>query len=127
MENFKIYGIIICAVCLCIVFKGLHSEYSLFIRLAVTIGISITGIAILFPALTYINEISKGTQIEKFLPSLVKSLGIALTVQITADCCKDAGEEGIASRIYLFGQAEILIICLPIIKGLFSLCSSILE
>ncbi len=127
MENLKIYGIIICALCVCVVFKGFHNEYSLFIRLLVTIGVSIASLAVLYPALTYINTISKGTAIESYMPSLIKALGIALAVQITADSCKDAGEESLASRIYLFGQAEILIISIPIIKSLFALCSNLLK
>lgn len=126
MDNIKIYGIVLCALCICIVFKNIKAEYSLFIRLAITIGISIFSIVVLYPALSYINEISQGTVIEKFLPSLVKSLGIATAVQITADVCKDAGEDALASRVYLFGQAEIIIISIPIIKNLFSLCEKIL-
>lgn len=126
MDNIKIYGIVLCALCICIVFKNIKAEYSLFIRLAITIGISIFSIVVLYPALSYINEISQGTVIEKFLPSLIKSLGIATAVQITADVCKDAGEDALASRVYLFGQAEIIIISIPIIKNLFSLCEKIL-
>lgn len=127
MENLRIYGIIICALCACVVFKNLHSEYSLLIRLCVTVGVSISAIAVLYPALTYINQIASGTEIEKHVPSLIKALGIALAVQITADTCKDAGEEALASRVYLLGQAEILIISIPILKELFSLCSRILN
>ena len=126
MDSLRVYGIIICALCVCVVFKNLHSEYSLLIRLCVTIGVSITAIVVLFPVLSYINEISSGTEIEKHIPSLIKALGIALAVQITADTCRDAGEEALASRVYLFGQAEILIISIPLLKELFALCARIL-
>ena len=68
MDNLKVYGIIICALCACVVFKNLHSEYSLLIRLCVTVGVSIVAIAILYPVLSYINEISYGTEIEKYIP-----------------------------------------------------------
>ncbi len=108
-------------------FKNMRSEYSLFIRIILTLGVSLVTISLAFPILTYINEIAKGTALEKYLPSLIKALGIAVSVQITADICKDAGEEALASRIYLFGQAEILIISIPIMKNLLSLCSEILK
>jgi stage III sporulation protein AD len=127
MEILRIYGIIICALCTCVVFKNMHSEYSLLIRLCVTVGVSISAISVLYPVLSYINQIASGTEIEKHIPSLIKALGIALAVQITADSCKDAGEETLASRVYLFGQAEILIISIPILKALFSLCAEILN
>lgn len=127
MEGLKIYGIVICALCACVLFKNMHSEYSLFIRLGITVGVGIFTIVVINPVLTYISEISNGTQIEKHLPSLVKSLGIACAVQITADVCKDAGEEALASRISLFGQAEIIILSLPVIKSLFELCLNIMR
>ncbi|MBQ3040872.1 MAG: stage III sporulation AC/AD family protein [Clostridia bacterium] len=127
MENIKVYGIVICALCVCVLFKNMRVEYSLFIRLGITISVSIISIAVIYPALTYINEISKGTQIERHLPSLVKALGIASAVQITADICRDAGEEALASRVFLFGQAEIIILSLPIIKNLFELCTTIMR
>lgn len=126
MDNLKIYGIIICALCACLVFKNFRSEYSLFIRLIVTIGISTASLIAIFPALKYINEISKGTVIENYMPSLIKALGIAFAVQITADTCKDADEIALANRICLFGQVEIFIISIPIIKSLFELCGKIL-
>lgn len=126
MENLKIYGIIICALCACVLFKGFKSEYSLFIRLVVTAGVSLICISMIYPVLSYINEISQGTEIEKYIPALIKALGIAIATQITSDICKDAGEEALSSRVCLFGQAEILVISMPIIKNLFSLCSKIL-
>ena len=127
MENIKIYGIVISALCVCVLFKNMRPEYSLFIRLGVTVGVGIFTMAVINPVLAYINEISRGTQIEMHLPSLIKALGIACAVQITADVCKDAGEEALASRISLFGQAEILILSLPVIKSLFDLCLNVMR
>lgn len=127
MENIKIYGIIICALCLCILFRHIKAEYSLFVRLAITIGISAFSVAIMFPVLSYINEISKGTAVFEFLNLLLKALGVATAVQITADTCKDAGEEGLANRIYLFGQAEIIVLSIPIIKRLLALCEGVIN
>lgn len=127
MDSIKVCGIVICALCVLLMFKNLRSEYSLFIRIILTLGVSLVTTVLIYPILTYIIEISSGTALEKYLPSLVKALGIAISVQITADICKDAGEEAIASRIYLFGQAEILIISIPIMKNLLSLCGDIIK
>ena len=127
MDNIKICGIVICSLCVLIMFKNMRSEYSLFVRIILTLGVSLVSLAIVYPILSYINEIAKGTPLEAYFPSLIKALGIAVSVQVTADICKDAGEEALASRIYLFGQAEILIISIPIMKNLLSLCSTILK
>ena len=125
MELIKVCGIVICAISMCMIFKNLRADYSLFLRILITIGISIVSISVLFPLLNVINEISSGTEISKYIPTLIKALGIALTVQITSDICRDSGEGAIAERVELFGKAEILVLCIPLITDLVSLCKDI--
>lgn len=127
MNEIKACGIVLCALVICIVFKNLKAEYSLFVRIAITIGIFLVSLSIFHPVLTYIIEISKNTSIYRYMPILFKSLGIAFTVQITADICKDSGEESLAERICFFGKAEILVISLPLIKNLFNLTENLLK
>lgn len=125
MELIKVCGIVICAVSLCMIFRSIKTDYSLFIRILITIGISIISVSVLFPLLKIINDISKDTEIGRYIPILIKSLGIALTVQITSDICRDSGEGAIAERIELFGKAEILVLCIPLITDLLALCKDI--
>ena len=127
MNELKACGIVLCSLIVCIVFKNLKNEYSLFIRLIVTVSIFAVSLGIFYPVITYINEISANTQIHQFLPILFKALGIAFTVQITADICKDAQESALAERVYFFGKAEILVISLPLVKKLFELSQALLE
>ncbi|MGM9645985.1 MAG: SpoIIIAC/SpoIIIAD family protein [Eubacteriales bacterium] len=127
MEDIKVCGIVLCALCVCIVFKNIKSEYSLFIRLAITVSITLIALSALYPVLLYINEISSDTSVSKYLPTMIKALGVAVAVEITSDICKDAGENAIAERVSLFGRAEILILAIPMIKDLFSLCDNLLR
>lgn len=126
MESVKICGIVICALCVCVVFKNIKNEYSLFIRLIITISVSLFSLAVISPLLKYITELSSGTSLSEYFPILIKALGIAMAIQITSDICKDAGENSLAERIAVFGRAEILILTIPIIKNLFSLCAEII-
>ena len=125
MELVKVCGIVICAISVCMIFKNMRADYTLFVRLLITIGISIVSISVLYPLFKVINEISTGTEINKYIPVLIKALGIALTVQITADICRDCSESAIAERVELFGKAEILVLCIPLITDLISLCKEI--
>ena len=127
INEIKACGIVICALVVCVIFKRIKDEYSLFIRIAVTSSIFIASMGILYPVLVYITEISKDTPIQAYVSTLVKALGIAFTVQITADICKDAGEGSLAEKITLFGKAEILVISLPLIKSLFVLTEKLLK
>lgn len=126
MNEIKACGIVLCALIICIIFKKIKEEYSLFVRIIITSTVFIVSISILYPVLTYISEISKNTSIQKYIPTLFKALGIAFSVQITADICKDAGENSLAERITFFGRAEILVISLPLIDSLFSLTEGLL-
>lgn len=127
MNDIKMCGIILCALIVCLIFKNMHSEYSLFIRIFITSFSSIATLAIFYPVFSFIDNISKNTVIYNYLPILMKSLGIAFAVQITADVCNDAQESSLANRITLFGKAEILVLSLPLIKNLFSLCESLVK
>lgn len=127
MENVKVCGIVLCALCVCIVFKNIKGEYSLFIRLAITVSVTIPAVCMLYPILIYIDELSKNTPVYNYVPLMIKALGIAVAVEITSDICRDAGESALSERISLFGKAEILAISIPIIKDLFTLCASLVR
>ena len=126
MNEIKMCGFVLCALIICVVFKNLKSEYSLLIRLVITVSVSIASFIIIEPLLSFIDEISKNTAVYNYFPTLIKALGIALTVQITSDICKDAGEISLGERIELFGKVEILLISIPLVKNIFKLCEAII-
>lgn len=127
MNELKACGLIICSLIICIIFKNLKNEYSLFIRIIITLSVFGIAISIFYPVLAYIEEITSNTQIYQFVPIILKALGIAFSVQITADICKDAQESSLAQGILFFGQAQILVISIPLIKNLFQICEGLLK
>lgn len=127
MTDLKLCGIIICCVVLSTVFKNIKNEYSLFIRIAITISVSIISLVMFSPIFEYIDEITKNTKINVYLPTLIKILGIAIISELTIDICNDVGESSIASKVSLFAQTEILLLTLPLIKELFTICKSLLR
>ena len=127
MTELKLCGIIFCALVLIIVFRGLKDEYSLFIRIAITIVITITVLALIQPILSYIDGITNNLIIYKYMPILFKALGITFAVQLTSDCCVDAGEGALAERVNLFGKLQIITISLPLFSNLISLVNNTLK
>ena len=127
MNELKACGLVLCALIVCIVFKNIKSEYSLFIRLLITVSVFCISLSVFYPVLKYVEEVSKGTAIYQYIPTLFKALGIAFTVQITADICKDAQESSLAERICFFGKAEIIVISLPLIKNLLQFCEALVD
>ena len=127
MNDIKLCGLILCALVICVIFKNIKNEYSLFVRLGITLVVSLASIGIMYPIFSYIDEIAKGTIIYSYIPTLIKALGITFAIQITSDACVDAGESSLSERISLFGRIEILLITLPLIKDLFSMTEELLK
>ena len=127
MSEFKLCGIVICGVVLCVVFKSIKSEYSLFIRLALTVLICMASFTLFIPILTYIEEISQNTYFHTYFPILIKILGIGIITELTSEICIDANEASIASKIGLFAKVEILVLTLPLLKSLLNMCNELLN
>ncbi len=127
MNDIKLCGIVICCIVVVSIFKGIKNEYTLFLRIIITVLISSLSFVLFIPILEYIDEITKGTQIYAYLPTLIKILGIAIITEITADICIDAGENSIASKVSLFAKSEILLLTLPLIKELLGICQELIK
>ncbi len=63
---------------------------------------------------------STGLSSAVFMP-IVKCVGIAIIVNISASLCKDAGQSGIASAVDLLGAAAAVLTALPLIKSLLEM------
>lgn len=126
MNDFKICGIVLLSVILCCIFKNLKQEFSIFIRLGITILISTVSFTLIHPVITYIEKISQGTAMQTYFPVLIKILGIAVIAELTMDSCIDMGETGIANKVAIFAKAEILILTLPLITALLDMCLELL-
>ena len=127
MNEIKICGLVLCGLVVCVIFKNIRQEYSLFVRIGITCLVTIVSISIFYPILSFIENAAKGTPTYEYIPTLIKALGIAFIVQITADVCNDANENALAERISFFGKAQILIISLPLVKNLFKICENLMK
>lgn len=127
MTEIKVCGIVLCALVVCVFFKNLRSEYSLFVRLTITALISMLTLAIAYPILSFVDEVTKNTTVYQYVPTLIKALGIAFCVQITSDICLDAGEGALSEKINIFGKVEIIVLSLPLIKTLFNLAEGLVK
>ena len=127
MTDFKMCGLAMCGVLLCTVFKSIKNEYSLFVRLVISVAIMLFSFSLMIPILNYIEQITQNTIIYSYIPLLIKVLGIAIIVQLTVDIAQNTGEDAIATKIALFGKMQILILTMPLITDLFNLCKELLK
>lgn len=123
----KLCGVALIGLVATSVMKGLKNEMSGFIS-AVT-GLILLGgsIAMLYPIISYMHEITKETGFFVYIETVIKALGIAVISESVADLCRDAGESAIASKTEFAAKIMIIYLALPVIKNLISLAFGVVE
>lgn len=127
MEVMRIVGIGLIGAILSILLRNSKPEFSMLIPVVV----SFTVLACAMPYLIRITEelsrmaASAGIN-SSYMRIVIKVIGISYLVCITAELCKDAGENAIAAKIELGGKLIILAMAIPIINSLLNLVKEII-
>lgn len=127
MDIIRIIGIGLIGAALSLVIRNLRPELSMMIPVV----ISFTVIFCILPYLTaIINEvrsISAGAGIEqRYIDIVFKIIGVSYIASISAELCKDAGENAIAAKIELGGKLIIVFMSLPIVNRLLGIVREII-
>ena len=121
----KYCGAALCALAAVLVLRSQKSEFSGLVSLAASVILLGAAMVTFLPIVEFVSQTVVGTGFSEYLTVLMKALGITLTIQLCAEVCRDAGEASLASKLELVGRAEILILCLPLIRDLITLAGSI--
>ncbi|MBE7043742.1 MAG: hypothetical protein E7399_09695 [Ruminococcaceae bacterium] len=118
MTYWGLCGVSVCAVFISLIIKEIRREQASMITLC--IGVLVFGVILYHfrDAATYIQTLSESMPNKNYILPLLKALGIAYTAEITRQICKCCGEEVIAGYVETAGKAEILVVCLPMIREL---------
>ena len=127
MEVMRIVGIGLIGAILSILLRNSKPEFSMLIPVVV----SFTVLACAMPYLIRITEelsrmASSAGINSSYMRIVIKVIGISYLVCITAELCKDAGENAIAAKIELGGKLIILAMAIPIINSLLNLVREII-
>ncbi len=118
---FKICGAVIIAVFFAYCVFTNNKSISFAVTTVLCILIAVSAIDNLIPILKNITEISEtsGGEYEKLL---LKSFGIGIISSAASSLCKRAGENSLSGVVEFFGKTEIIILCMPLLRSLLSLC-----
>lgn len=126
MSIFEVCGIAVIGLTAVVILRGLRPEY------AIVAGV-ITGLILLTAAVMefssvigYIQDITDKTGFSLYSSVILKSLGIGILAQTTADICRDSGEAAIASKVEFAAKIIILLLAIPILKTLLELVAGFL-
>ena len=115
----KIAAIAVMAAILAAWIKTVKPDYGVWIVLGAGVFL---GFSALLKLETIIGELQflQGyfTGYGTYFKLLIKIIGITYLAEFSADLCKDAGANTLASQIELFGKLSILVLCMPIMTSL---------
>ena len=107
------------ATVLCKLLDKYDRIYSIFIAVAAVVLILLTLFTYISPIADTVQSLfTRAGLSSEYLEILFKALGICYITQFAYDICKDCGENAIATQIELTGKISLLILALPLFKGL---------
>lgn len=127
MPVLKLCGFAVLCVLLMMLLRQQRSEYALLVGLAG--GVMILGyvLSAYLPTVQYMTALVGESALAPYAETLLKAMGVGLAVQISADICRDTGESGMAQKLELVGKAEIMVLCLPLIREIVDLAKGVIR
>ena len=100
------------------------------LAVGITAGILLLAVALgealpLFRELT--DLLKAGGLSGEYVTVLFKALGVCLLTQLAADACRDAGEQGLASKTEVAGKLALLTLALPLFRKLGEIALSMVQ
>jgi stage III sporulation protein AD len=84
-------------------------------------------LSLLAPIVSYLGELCALAGVGEMASLLLRGLGVALLTQLSSDLCRQCGEAALAGGVELAGKAELLLLCLPQLKGLVEAATGLLS
>ncbi len=115
----KIVAIGVVAAVLAAWMKTIKQEYALWVTLAAGVFLGLSAILKLETIVSELHFLQEYfSTYGSYFKLLIKIIGITYLAEFSADLCKDAGANTLASQIELFGKLSILVLCMPIMTSL---------
>ena len=128
MDITAIAGLGILSAVLCIIVRQYKPEMALGISTACGVLILIAVVSMLSPSVEAITELTETAGLDEgYAAILLKALAVCYITQLSADCCRDAGESAIASKLELAGKAAIVVISLPVFASLAEIVTKLIN
>lgn len=126
MDSFTVCAVAMLCVIASTSIRTLKPEFSTVLRLAFCVLFGTLTVRFLQPVTEQLRLWMNDTAAE-YTGVLFKALGIATLTHITAELCRDSGENTVASGVETLGKLEILMLCLPLIGSVMDMVGEILQ
>lgn len=127
MDIFKIIIPAMSACFLSILLKQYKPEYAFAVSLSAGIIIFLYVLPTLSSLFASVNSFTGKAKINTvYIKTALKIMGLSYITQYSAELCRDAGENALASKLEMGGKIVMLGASLPIAEALFNLIEGIL-
>lgn len=95
--------------------KRYNGEMSLMVAIAGCIFIFLSLLSSFTSLYDTVNKILSSTGINvTYITVLLKAVGICFVTEFACDCCKDAGQNALASNVSVAGKIMVLVTAIPL-------------
>lgn len=107
--------------------RQIKGELSSAVRIGATVLCAALSIGALIPVLEELRGGVEALGLWQYASIPLRALGIGLLTHVCAGICRDLGEGGIGDWVEIAGKAEILLLCLPLLKEILEDASALLR
>ena len=126
-DALKVCGAAVLAITLAAVLKNRASPLAPYLTQIATLTVFITTVTSLVPLVAFIKSLINKAKVEfEIFGLLMSAAAVAIICQVVADICKSNGEASLANAVEFAGNAEIIIISLPLLGGLINTAFEVL-
>ncbi len=126
MNIVEICGIAVIGLTAIMVLRTIRPEYAMLAGILTGLILLAAAVLELSSVIGYIQDMTDSTGFSLYSSVILKSLGIGILAQTTADICRDSGETAIASKVEFAAKIIILLLAIPILKTLLELIADFL-
>lgn len=123
----QICGFSLLGIAVILILRGFRPEYATVAGIVVGLILLVSSLVPLKTVMDSISAISNSTGFSVYSSVILKSMGIGILAQTTADICRDSGVGMIASKVEFAAKIIILLLCIPILQTLMSLIEGFLK
>jgi stage III sporulation protein AD len=128
MNIIAIVGIGLIAALLSVTIKQYKPEFGVYMSLIAGVIILLAVIRELTPVLDTIGELIAAVSLDAIYgAALLKALAICYITQLASDTCRDSGETAIAGKIEMAGKLAIVLVSLPLFKGVVDIVTGLIN
>ena len=127
MSIVQVCGFALLGVVTVLLLKSVRPEYATVAGIAVGLLLLLGTLTPLVTVMESVTSIAEDTGFSVYSSVILKSMGIGILAQTTADVCRDSGVSMIAAKVEFAAKIIILLLCVPILETLISLIEGFLK